>query len=107
MRCMGMAGSRGDRRLLVVCVDTAEKGRGRRRWHRGPAESVSSLENRQKEKRAPHRGNPRVGPAAVRGGWSDTAPVRHTESRNGGDARNPEKRGLASRGDVKFKGWTL
>jgi len=62
---------------------------------------------RQKEKHALHRGNPRVEPAAVHGGWSDTVPVRRAESRNEGDTRNLEKKGLASRGDVKSKGWTF
>jgi len=56
------------------------------------------------EENALDQGNPRVEPTAVHGGWSDTVPVRRAESRNEGDTRNPEKKDLASRGDVKSKG---
>jgi len=53
------------------------------------------------------RGNPAAEPTVIPASWTDTAPLRHAESRNGGDTRNLEKKGPTSRGDKKSKEWTL
>jgi len=44
-----MVGSCGDRRWFVVCANIVEKGRHRRKWHRGSAEFVSSLDKGLRE----------------------------------------------------------
>ena len=53
------------------------------------------------------RGNLLAGLTRIPGSWINSVPLRHSESSNRGGARSQEKKCLASRGDVKSKGWTL
>ena len=100
-----MVGSRGDRRLLAVCLDILAQDRRFWGWRQGPVGSISSTDGRLKERYVLYRGNPPAEPARTPAGWSNTAPFRHGGSRNGEGPKNQEKC-LACRGVVKPERWT-
>ena len=53
------------------------------------------------------RRNPPAEPTRISADWTDTFRLYRDEIRNEGGAKSQEKMCLASRGNVKSKGWTL